>query len=112
MPITNEKLKAYGFLNEMHQDQYFPNLLVEKGQQILVHLCEQIELLKPIGNAELYKLTHAATQEFNELAQEFEEHDSEIETAARDCIGMDFSYIAQAYGFDADVEELIATRDW
>jgi hypothetical protein len=43
----------------------------------------------------------------------FYENDSEIETVARDCIGMDFEFIANAYGFEnVDVEELIATRDW
>jgi hypothetical protein len=38
---------------------------------------------------------------------------SEIETAAREAIAHDFDVIAGAYGFaDADIEELIATRDW
>ena len=38
---------------------------------------------------------------------------SEIETAARDCIAVDFEFISKSYGFiEADVEELIATRDW
>jgi Family of unknown function (DUF5713) len=50
MPITNDKLKAYDFLSEMLQDQYFPDFLVEKGKQILVRLCEQIELLKEALN--------------------------------------------------------------
>jgi hypothetical protein len=57
-------------------------------------------------------LTHAATDEFNTLAEAFYEHDSEIETVARECIAGDFAFVASAYGFDADIEELIATRDW
>jgi Family of unknown function (DUF5713) len=58
-------------------------------------------------------LTHAATDDFNQLAEEFFEAESEIETAARECIAADFEFIANAYGFaNADVEELIATRDW
>ena len=57
--------------------------------------------------------THAATERFNELAEEFEENDSEIETVARDTIATDMEYIAQSYGFeDADIEELVAPRDW
>ena len=56
---------------------------------------------------------HAATERFNELAEEFEENDSEIETVARDTIATDMEYIAQSYGFeDADIEELVAPRDW
>ncbi|MPN01681.1 hypothetical protein SDC9_148892 [bioreactor metagenome] len=36
-----------------------------------------------------------------------------METAARECIAADFEAIAKAYGFeDADVEELIALREW
>ena len=61
----------------------------------------------------LYSLTHAATERFNELAEEFDEGGSEIETVARDTIATDMEYIAQSYGFeDADIEELVAPRDW
>ena len=96
----------------MQEDDYFPPALVEKGRQILVKLCEEIESRSPQILEALYALTHAATDEFNALAEKFEENGSEIETAARENIGADFAYIAKAYGFDADVEELIATREW
>jgi hypothetical protein len=112
MTITNEKLTNYAFLKEMYQDSYYPKFLVDMGKQILVNLCEKIESQKPKDENELYLLTRIATEEFNRLAEKFDENGSEIETVARDCIGMDFSYIAKAYSFDADIEELIATRDW
>ena len=113
MTITNTSISSHSFLAEMYADSYFPRRLVDKGKQILLRLCEQIEQRKPADVVALYALTHAATDEFNELAEEFEAAKSEIETAARDCIGTDFAFIATAYGFaDADVEELIATRDW
>lgn len=110
--IRNEKVRGYHFLSEMFEDSYFPKFLVEKGKTILVELCSEIENKEPKNLEELYELTHAATDQFNDLAEEFFENDSEIETAARDCIGTDFEFIANAYGFDADIEELIATRDW
>jgi Family of unknown function (DUF5713) len=112
MPIQNEQLADYPFLDEMFEDNYFPNAQVEKGKAILVRLCEEIERNRPADITALYVLTHAATEEFNVLAVEFEEHDSEIETAARDCIATDFAEIAEAYGFKADIEELTATREW
>jgi uncharacterized protein DUF5713 len=113
MTITNEKIKNHPFLQCMYDDKYFPTHLVDKGKQILFRLCEQIETRKPAGEAELYVLTHAATNEFNELSFEFDEAGSEIETVARECIGSEFSFIAAAYGFvNADAEELIGTRDW
>ncbi len=112
MAITNQELQDYHFLQDMYDDGYFPNFLVDKGKQILISLCEQIEAQKPKEAAEVYKLTHAATEAFNELAEEFEDNESEIETVARDTIGTDVNFIAGAYGFDLDIEELIAPRDW
>jgi hypothetical protein len=112
MGILNPKLQGHVFLSDMLKDDYFPKPQVQKGQKILEQLCLAIERKSPGSLAELYELTHAATEEFNALAEEFEEVGSEIETAARDCIGTDFAAIAGAYGFDADAEELIAPRDW
>lgn len=112
MAITNSKLSAYAFLKEMAEDPYFPPPLVEKGQRILVALCEEIETVRPQALDDLYALTHRATEAFNALGEELEEAGSEIETAARENIGGDIFAIAQAYGFDADIEELIAPREW
>lgn len=96
----------------MQEDSYFPTEQVEKGKAILLQLCETIEATKPNTLEQLYTLTHAATEEFNLLAEELEDNDSELETAARDNIGSDFAFIATTYGFEADTEELIATREW
>ena len=112
MAITNAQLQGYEFLRDMRSDSYFPPHLVSKGAQILIDLCEAIEAQHPANLDALYALTHATTERFNQLAEEFYEHDSEIETAARDAIGGDVYFIAQAYGFEADSEELIAPRDW
>ncbi len=112
MAITNDKFKNYAFLKEMYADSYYPKFLVDKGTQILVDLCEKIELQKPKDENELYLLTHLAIDELNRLDEELQENGSEIETVARECIGMDFYFIAEAYGFHVDIEELIATRDW
>lgn len=110
--LNNEKVKNYEFLEEMYKDDYFPNTLVNKGKQILIDLCAKIESEYPKSPEELYSLTQAATDQFNDLQEEFNKHDSEIETAARECIASDFEFIAKAYGFKADTEMLIATRDW
>lgn len=112
MPIANAQMKTYQFLQGMYADSYFPRVCVDKTKQVLVALCESIERKRPADLAGLYRLTHAATEQINELQELFEEHDSEIETGAREVIAEDFACIAKAYGFDADTEELIATRDW
>lgn len=113
MAITNERMAGYEFLRPMRGDGYYPAHLVAKGGDILHALCERIEAEPPRGLEELYVLTHAATEQFNLLAEEFYAADSEIETVARDTIAVDFGYLAEAYGFpDADLEELVEPRDW
>jgi hypothetical protein len=112
MQLSNPEAIKYEFLKDMYKDQYFPDFLVDKGKEILINLCIQIEKTQPKSLEELYKITHLATDEFNDLQEEFEENDSEIETLARDCIAVDFENVAKIYGFDADIEALTAPRDW
>ncbi len=110
--LNNPKIKAHSFLDCMYQDAYFPSFLVDKCRYILLELCQNIESSKPATLEKLYELTHAATDKLNDLEDEFLENDSEIETGARDCLAVNFEFIATSYGFDADIEELVATRDW
>lgn len=113
MAINNPKIQGYNFLEAMDEDSYFPHFLVEKGKQIFLHLCETMEAQKPLHAEAIYKLTHAATEAFNKLAEEFDANDSEIETMARDTIASDFAFIVKAYGFEnLDLEEVIAPREW
>ncbi|MFT6149913.1 MAG: hypothetical protein ACJAUH_002610 [Saprospiraceae bacterium] len=111
--IKNEKIQNYKLLSDMYRDPYFPNHVVDMGKDVLVKLCLDIEKQKPKTLDELYKLTHFATEKFNDLENVFYENGSEIETAAREAICEDFCQIARAYGFEnADSEELVGTREW
>lgn len=113
MPITNQQVAAHAFLRPMYEDPYFPDHVVDHGRAILQRLCERIEAEQPSALEDLYTLTHAATEEFNLLQEEFEAAGSEIETVAREWIAEEFWFVASVYGFtNADVEELIAGRDW
>jgi hypothetical protein len=113
MPISNEQVSTHPFLRALYEDDYYPDHVVDRGRAILLALCARIEREQPVGLDALYALTHAATEEFNDLEAAFEAADSEIETVAREEIAEDFAFLARAYGFpDADVEELIATREW
>ena len=47
----------------------------------------------------------------NDLQDEFYENDSEIETVARDCIGVTVDYILKWFGIPIDMEEAIRERD-
>jgi hypothetical protein len=112
MTISNPKLASHRFLASMYVDDYFPRACVDKVAAILVALCERIEREQPKDLGALYRLTHAATDQINDLEDEFLAHDSEIETAAREEIITDLETIATAYGFAADPEELAGTRNW
>ncbi|MCZ7462126.1 DUF5713 family protein [Streptomyces sp. WMMC940] len=113
MAITNERVARHAFLRQLYTDAYFPDHLVDKGRAILLRLCERIEADLPSDLAGLYGLAHASTEEFNLLEAEFAADGSEFETVAREEIAENFRFVASAYGFaDADVEELIAPRDW
>jgi len=111
--LDNASIQNYHLLSCMYEDDYFPNFLVDKCKSILLNLCQRIEKRKPHTLEELYHLTHAATNQLNELEQEFAIHNSEIETVARECLAESFEFIAIAYGFaNADLEMLIETREW
>ncbi|MFF1293572.1 MULTISPECIES: DUF5713 family protein [unclassified Streptomyces] len=113
MNISNPQVAAHPFLKALYADDYYPDHVLDRGREILLRLCERIETERPAGLAALYVLTHAATEEFNDLEAAFDKAGSEIETVAREEIGDQFWFIAHAYGFtDADSEELIAGRNW
>lgn len=112
MPLTNDKMQDYPFLQDMYDDDYFPPALVDKCKAVLMGLCEKIESTNPDSDEEFLELSHAATEEINELQDEFIAQDSDIETGAREILAADFDFITKAYDFDIDVEEVIATRDW
>ena len=52
------------------------------------------------------------TLSINDLQDAFDENDSEIETVARDCIGVTVAYILEWFGIPIDIEEAIRERDW
>lgn len=112
MTLMNDQTNIYRFLSAMENDGYYPSELVAKGKLILHNLCLQIEAKRPQTSEQLTELTRAATEQFNQLGSEFEEQGSELETVARENIAQDIDFIAQAYGFQEDVEDLIENRDW
>ncbi|SHK43437.1 hypothetical protein SAMN02745181_3812 [Rubritalea squalenifaciens DSM 18772] len=111
--ITNGKLEDYAFLSNLYIDESYPKPLVCRAKAILDRLCLQLETNPPADLQEFYKRTHAATLEFNDLEEDFEEQGCEIDSTARENILSDLLTIAKAYGYpNADPEELISPREW
>lgn len=110
--LKNALMRERNMLADMYADDYFPPHLVDQCKAVLVGMCHRIETEDPKDLEGLYAITHEATERLNALQAVFEEHGSELETGAREALGEEFMMIAEAYGFDADVEEMIAPREW
>ena len=101
----------YKLLDEMYQDEYYPDFLVDKVKvelQKVINLLESGETDTEIIQEKLDEAVCA----INDLQDEFDENDSEIETVARDCIGVTVGYILEWFGVPIDMEEAIRERDW
>ena len=101
----------YKLLDEMYQDEYYPDFLVDRVKE---------ELQKVIGLLESGETHTEVVQEtldeavcgINDLQEEFDENDSEIETVARECIAENVAYILEWFSIPIDTEEAIRERDW
>lgn len=113
MPLTNETILAYSFLQPMYDDGYYPDAVVDRVKAVLVDLCQQIEETRPADDDALLALTHQATERINDLQDDFYAAGSEIETVAREAICEDFAIVVEAYGFGhLEDDDITAPRDW
>lgn len=108
---THPAVLARTLLEPMVDSSYYPQGPVADGQALLLELAAKIERERPMGEA-VYVLTHATTEAFNDLQEAFYEAGSEIETVAREAIAADIDFVLKTYGYDVDLEEAIAPRDW
>ena len=98
----------YKQLEEMYDDEYFPNFLVDMELQKVITLLESGETRTEMIQEKLDEAVCA----INDLQEEFDENDSEIETVARDSIGETVAYILEWFDIPIDIEEAIRERDW
>lgn len=101
----------YELLEDMYRDEYFPDFLVDKVKALI----QEVICLLETGERDLEKIQDKFDEiilEINDLEDEFEENDSEIETAARESIGETVEYILKWFDIDIDVEEAIREREW
>ena len=75
----------YKLLDEMYQDDYYPAFLVDKVKDELQKVIDLLESGETNTDAVQETLDEAVCG-INDLQEEFDEHDSEIETVARECI--------------------------
>ncbi|CAN5367879.1 hypothetical protein BH11BAC5_BH11BAC5_07410 [soil metagenome] len=95
----------------MYEDDYFPNFLVDQLRDTIREVVSFIEE----GNhtkVEIQEALDKMTLKTNELQEAFEENDSELETVARDSIGITVENILKYFDVDIDIEEAIREREW
>lgn len=103
--------KDYKLLEEMYQDEYFPDFLVDKVKDAMLNVVAFLET----GEKNLEKIQekfNEMTWAINDLQEEFEENDSELETGARESIGETVEYILQWFDIAIEAEEAIGEREW
>ena len=77
----------YKLLDEMYQDDYYPVFLVDKVKDELQKVIDLLESGETDTEVVQEKLDEAVCG-INDLQDDFYENNSEIETVARDCIGV------------------------
>ena len=103
--------KNYKLLKEMYEDDYYPVFLVDKVRDELQKVIDLLETGETNTDVIQEKLDEVVCA-INDLQEEFDENDSEIETVARDSIGVTVDYILKWFGISIDIEEAIQERDW
>ena len=102
----------YVLLQNMFEDTYYPQFLVEKIKWQFIHL---IEFLESADGKEL-PLIQDKLDEFtmfiNNLQQEFWDQDSEIETVASESIANTLEYILNWFKVDVGIEDALREREW
>ena len=101
----------YKLLDEMYEDNYYPTFLVDKVKNELQKVIDLLESVETDTEV-IQKTLDEAVCGINDLQDEFYENNSEIETVARDCIGVTVAYILEWFGISIDMEEAIRERDW
>ena len=101
----------YKLLEDMYEDGYFPDFLVDKLRDLIENVITFLET----GEQDLQKIQEKfdeMTLAANDLEEEFEENGSALETAARESIGATVAYILQWFEINIGVEDAIRERDW
>ncbi|MFJ8511603.1 DUF5713 family protein [Lysinibacillus xylanilyticus] len=104
-------MKEIIFLKGMYQDSYYPKFLVDKIKDLLEQIVRYLEQ-GPYPLEDIQIKFDEITRAINDLEDEFSEHDSEIETVARDSIALTVIDILDVYNVKLDIEDALREREW
>jgi len=108
---TNNIYSMYLAKEDMVNDDYYPKFLVDKVKDLILPVIERLENGEK-DEAVIQESLDTMTLAINDLQEEFYEHDSELETMARDSIATTIGDILEYFNIDIDLETALAERDW
>ena len=100
----------YVLLEDMVNDDYYPKFLVDKVKDLIIPVIDLLENGEE-NKTVIQKALDTMTLAINDLQEEFDEHDSELETVARDSIATTIGDILEYFDIDIDIETALAERD-
>jgi uncharacterized coiled-coil protein SlyX len=110
--MSTQKLPAdFVFLPEMYEDNYFPAAQVDKVKAAIQKVAAYLEK-GDFATEKVQQKLDSMTSKINDLQEDFEEHDSEIETGARESIADTVARILAHFNVDIDIEEALREREW
>lgn len=101
----------YVLLEDMVNDDYYPKFLVDKVKDLIIPVIDLLENGEE-NKIVIQKALDTMTLAINDLQEEFDEHDSELETVARDSIATTIDDILEYFDIDIDIETALAEREW
>jgi len=104
-------MKEIIFLQGMYKDSYYPKFLVDKIKNLLEQIVRYLKQ-GPLPLEDIQVKFDEITRAINDLEVEFLEHDSEIETVARDSIALTVMDILDVYNVKLDIEDALREREW
>ena len=102
----------YVLLQNMFEDTYYPQFLVEKIKWQFIHLIEFLEGTDVKEVSLIQDKLDEFTMFINNLQQEFWDQDSEIETVASESITNTLEYILNWFKVDVGIEDALREREW
>ena len=102
----------YVLLQNMYEDTYYPQYLVDKIKWQFIHLIEHLEGANLKDLALVQDKLDEFTMFINSMQQEFWDQDSEIETVASESIAATLEYILDWFEIDIPIEDALREREW
>lgn len=101
----------YVLLEELYEDTYYPDFLVDKIKTLLIDFINYLET-KPKNLAEVEDKIYDLVQNVQNLQYDFLDNHSELDPLARECLTRDLEYIIKWFKLPINIEKVLAEREW